>query len=49
MRNKKNKIVALIFMGVMGVGMLVTKDATGFVFSLMIGIPLFFAKQNYIN
>lgn len=49
MKNKNNKIVASAFIAFSGIGMLITKDATMFVFSLMIGVPLFFSKRNYIN
>lgn len=44
----KNKLfsVALITVGVLSV--LIEYDATIFVFTLMMGIPLFFAKENCI-
>lgn len=44
-----NKLAALAFMVVNGLAMTITKDGTMFVFSLMIGIPLFFSKKNWIN
>jgi len=46
----KNKIYALIFIGIGALSVCVDErhDATFFVFSLMLGIPLFFAKENWI-
>lgn len=44
----KNKVysVGLILIGIIPV--LIEGDATALVFFLMIGIPLFFAKENWI-
>ena len=44
-----NKFVALsiIFLGYVSV--LVLNEATAFAFMLMIGLPLFFAKENYVE
>ena len=44
----KNKIYSLLFVGLGALSVLIEYDATFFVFSLMIGVPLFFAKENYI-
>lgn len=49
MKNKNNKVAALAFICINALGMLVSKDATMFVFSLMIGLPLFFSRQNWID
>lgn len=48
MKNLKNKVVALllIFVGVFSVTY--TRDATILAITVLIGLPLFFAKNNYI-
>ena len=45
----KNKLysVALVSLGALSIP--VEYDVTAFVFSLMIGIPLFFSKENWIT
>ena len=45
----RNKLysVGLILIGI--VPILIEKDATALVFFLMIGVPLFFAKENWIT
>ena len=45
----KNKIYALILIGLGALSILIEYDATFFVFTSMIGIPLFFAKENWIT
>ena len=45
----KNKLAALGLALVGYLSMLPEKDATAFVFLLMFAIPLFFAKENYID
>ena len=48
-KNKKNKIYAILLI-LCGIPlMLIEGDATMFVFFCIIGIPLFFSKQNWIN
>ncbi len=49
MKNRNNKLAAFAFITVNFIGMLITKDATMLVFALMIGIPLFFSKENWIR
>ena len=51
MRNKKlirNKIHAVIIILLGALSVSVEWDATFFLFSLIMGIPLFFAKENWI-
>ncbi len=45
----KNKLysVAMIFLGALSIP--IEYDATVFVFTLMMGLPLFFAKENWIQ
>lgn len=45
----KNKIYSLILVGLGALSILIEYDATFFVFTSMIGIPLFFAKENWIT
>lgn len=44
----KNKIIALLLVFVGALNILVNKDATIFIFTLIIGFPLFFSKENWI-
>jgi hypothetical protein len=45
----KNKIYAVLFIMLGVLSVLIEYDATFFVFALMLGIPLFFAKENWIT
>jgi hypothetical protein len=46
----KNKIAALLFIGLGVLSLLVSeRDVTFLVFTLTFGVPLFFAKENYIE
>lgn len=44
----KNKIYSLILIGIGALSILIGYDSTFFIFALMIGLPLFFAKKNWI-
>lgn len=44
----KNKIYALVFIGIGALSILPENDATAFIFFCLIGVPLFFAKENWI-
>lgn len=48
-RTWKNKIVALSLAGVGYLSTLIDGDGTAFIFILLIAIPLFFAKENFIQ
>ena len=45
----KNKVYAIILMLIGYFTIKIVGDCTAFVFSLIIGLPLFFAKENVIN
>ena len=45
----KNKIYSLILIGVGALSVLIEYDGTFFIFALMLGLPLFFAKKNWIT
>lgn len=45
----KNKLYAVAIMGFGGLIIPIEYDVTAFVFSLMIGVPLFFSKENWIT
>lgn len=45
----KNKLYAIIFILIGAVSILIDQDTTFFIFALMFGIPLFFAKDNWIT
>lgn len=45
----KNKIVAMVFLIVGLLSVLIEGDITALVLFGIIAIPLFFAKENYIN
>lgn len=44
----KNKLYALVLMLIGVVPILIDRDGTFFIFTLMLGLPLFFAKENWI-
>lgn len=44
----KNKLYSLLLIGIGALSILIEYDATFFVFSLMLGVLLFFAKENWI-
>ena len=44
----RNKVYSLLFMTLGALSVLIEYDATFFVFTLMLGIPLFLAKENWI-
>ena len=44
----KNKVYSLLFILMGFLSVFIEYDATAFVFTLMFGIPLFFAKENWI-
>lgn len=44
----RNKLYSLILITVGALSILIEYDATFFVFTLMLGIPLFLAKENWI-
>ena len=44
----KNKLCALVLILMGLVPILIERDCTLFIFALMIGLPLFFAKENWI-
>lgn len=45
----KNKIYSLILIGIGALSILIEYDGTFFIFALMLGIPLFFSKENQIQ
>lgn len=45
----KNKLVAIALIAIGLLVMFLVGDATFLVFVMIIGIPLFFAKKNYIS
>ena len=45
----KNKLYALILILIGLVPILIERDGTVFILTLMIGLPLFFAKENWIK
>jgi hypothetical protein len=44
----KNKIYSVLFILLGALSVLIEYDGTFFIFTLMIGLPLFFAKENWI-
>lgn len=48
MKTLKNKLYATVLIILGWLSTLIDGDATAFVFLLMIGVPLFFAKENWI-
>ena len=49
MKNVKNKVYAIALMGLSFVMMMLDKDATLFIIISFISVPMFFAKENWIN
>ncbi|MCK9326311.1 MAG: hypothetical protein M0P69_12535 [Bacteroidales bacterium] len=45
----KNKIYSLLLILIGAVSVLIEYDGTFFIFSLIIGLPLFFSKENWIT
>lgn len=48
MKNIKNKLAAIALVGVGIVPMLIDGDATVLVLMLIIGVPMFFAKESWM-
>lgn len=44
----KNKLIALLLVGLGVLTLFIGNDATAFIFLSLIGVPLFFAKENWI-
>ena len=44
----RNKIYSLILIGIGALSILIEYDGTFFIFALMLGLPLFFARGNWI-
>ncbi len=44
----KNKIYSLLLILIGVVSILIDRDGTFFIFALMIGLPMFFSKENWI-
>lgn len=44
----KNKLYSVVLMVLGGLSVPIEYDATAFIFTLMVGIPLFFSKENWI-
>ena len=49
MKNVKNKVYAIALMGLSFVTMMLDKDATLFIIISVISVPMFFAKENWVN
>ena len=49
MNNVKNKMYATALMGLSFVIMLLDKDATALILTSFIGIPMFFAKEDWVD
>lgn len=45
----KNKLVALGLITLGAISLTLSNDATFLLVTLILGVPLFFAKENYIN
>ncbi len=45
----KNKIYSVLFILLGALSVLIEYDGTFFVFTLMVGIPMFFSKENWIT
>lgn len=45
----KNKLYALLLVMIGALSIFIEYDGTFFIFTLMIGLPLFFAKENWIT
>lgn len=44
----KNKLYSIALVSVGALSISIEYDATAFIFTLMMGLPLFFAKENWI-
>lgn len=44
----KNKLYSLILIGIGALSALIEYDGTFFIFASILGLPLFFAKENWI-
>lgn len=49
MKNVKNKVYAIALMGLSFVLMLIDKDATALIITSFISVPMFFAKESWID
>ena len=45
----KNKLYALVLILIGVVSILIDRDGTFFIFALMLGLPLFFSRENWIT
>ena len=45
----KNKLVAMILLAAGVLSMFLVSDATFLVFTMIMGLPLFFSRKNYIS
>ena len=45
----KNKLYSLVLIGIGALSVLIEYDGTFFIFALMLGLLLFFAKENWIT
>lgn len=45
----KNKLYSIILIGIGALSVLIEYDYTFFILALMLGLPLFFAKENWIT
>ena len=45
----KNKLYSIILIGIGALSVLIEYDCTFFILTLMLGLPLFFAKENWIT
>lgn len=45
----RNKIYSLILIGIGALSVLIEYDGTFFIFALMLGLPLFFSRENWIT
>jgi len=49
METRKNKLISISMILIGYLSIFIDGDATGFVFCLIIGVPLFFSKENYVH
>lgn len=49
MKTRKNKLFALAMLGFGVLTVVLDGDGTFLIFALLIGLPLFFAKENWIR
>ena len=49
MKNVKNKVYAIALMGLSFAMTMLNKDATLFIIISFISVPMFFAKENWVN